>query len=126
METLKEIRKCKECGEKLLGRSDQQCCGDQCRANYNRRLRAEKSRLNPEGIAAIQKTILHNYNILWQLQSLGESVVEKATMCSMGFHFGYITNIVEKNGSIFYFCFNKGYIAIGNDVLIMDRSELID
>lgn len=124
METLAINRTCKACGEKLLGRSDKHCCDDQCRATYNRRLKDKASRLNPEGVAAIQRTIITNYKIMSQLIGIGDSLVQKGTMISMGFHFNYMTHLLDHKGSTFICCFDKGYMMIGEEVLIMNISSL--
>ena len=42
MEALQEIRKCQECGAKLIGRADQKFCDDMCRTAANNRRRAQE------------------------------------------------------------------------------------
>lgn len=124
MEALQEIRKCKECNAKLVGRTDQKYCDNMCRTSANNRRRFEEAKNKPECIASIQKTLLNNYRILTELKKRGQQF-SKLYLQDLGFSFRYMTSTVVHEGSRLYFCFNHGYVVNGDSIrLLMETVPL--
>lgn len=117
METLMEVRKCQECGAKLVGRADQKYCDAMCKTSANNRKRSEQLKNQPECIITIQKTLLNNYRILNDLRKRGEQF-SKLYLQDLGFSFRHMTGAIEQGNTILYYCFNQPYILL-NDRLIL-------
>lgn len=117
-------RACAECGGGLIGRADMKFCGDMCRSNYNNRLRMEAAKQTPAYIHDIQKALVTNHKILSKLWAWGRQVVSKHTLAEMGFNFALLTSFREESGVLCRYCFDIGYVTIGEEVLLLQNSEL--
>lgn len=105
-------RVCAECGGRLMGRVDQKFCSDQCRNTYNNRLNKDDSSL----MKNINNQLRKNRRILKELNPEGKAKVKKHTLQSRGFSFKYFTNVYKtKEGKVYYFCYEYGYLALDND-----------
>ena len=105
-------RYCLECGARLMGRIDQKFCSDQCRNTYNNRLNKDESAL----MKNINNRLRRNRRILKELNSNGKAKVKKQTLLARGFSFKYFTNLYKtKEGRIYYFCYEYGYLPLDND-----------
>ena len=105
-------RFCLECGTKLRGRIDQKFCSDQCRNTYNNRLNKDDTAV----MKNINNRLRKNRRILKELNPGGKAKVKKQTLLARGFSFKYFTNIYKtKEGKIYYFCYEYGYLPLGND-----------
>ena len=122
MEALTEIRKCKECGEKLLGRSDKKYCDDSCRSNANKGTRTQEAKKLPACVAVIQKALPNNYRILTYLNKRGKEF-SKMYFEDLGFDFSYVTATALSNGEKCYVCFNQVYTVLENKILLLPKSS---
>jgi hypothetical protein len=115
-----ESRKCRECGEKLLGRSDQKFCSDQCRNAYNNKQNSDANNF----VRNINNSLRRNRRILDALCS-GEKIrVSKEKLIQKGFSFTYFTHLYEtKNGSAYHFCYELGYLILNEDDVLIVRRE---
>jgi len=105
-------RYCLECGTKLHGRIDQKFCSDQCRNTYNNRMNKDETAV----MKNINNRLRKNRRILKELNPNGKAKVEKQTMLAKGFSFKYFTNVYKtKEGKIYYFCYEYGYLPLDND-----------
>jgi hypothetical protein len=120
METSLEIRTCKECGAKLVGRADQKFCGDMCRTSANNRRRAEDIKNMPNCILSIQKTLLNNYRILTELRKRGEQF-STMYLQDLGFSFRHLTSVTEQDGAIHYHCFNECYVITDQAMILINE-----
>ncbi len=113
-------RVCLECGTRLMGRIDQKFCNDQCRNTYNNRLNKDESAL----IKNINNQLRKNRRILRELNPDGKTKVKKQTLQAKGFSFKYFTNTYKtKEGKIYYFCYEYGYLPLDNDFYLLIISE---
>jgi len=126
METLEVIKKCENCGAKVIGRTDKRFCDNECRTEYNNQKTREKVKQMPECIARIQKTIINNYNILTTLKSRSEQFFSKMYLMELGFSFRYVTSAIEQEGTIWYFCFNQAYIITGDRIMLLAETEPVN
>jgi len=107
-----KTRKCPECNINIIGRSDKKFCSDQCRNNYNNDLRKDVLPI----IRDINKVLKKNRDILFSLNPKGKTKVSKLKLSSCGFNFVYYTNRYQtKNKNTYYFCYDQGYIDLGED-----------
>lgn len=121
METLMEVRKCQECGAKLVGRTDQKYCDQMCRTSANNRRRSEQLKSQPECIITIQKTLLNNYRILNDLRKRGEQF-SKLYLQDLGFSFRHMTSVIDQGGTILYYCFNQPYILSEEKLILFGET----
>jgi len=105
-------RVCRECGNRLMGRVDQKFCSDQCRNTYNNKVNKDETAF----MKNVGRQLKKNRRILKELNPQGKAKVKKHTLLSKGFSFKYFTNVYRtKEGKVYYFCFEYGYLALDND-----------
>jgi predicted nucleic acid-binding Zn ribbon protein len=123
--TASEARICLACGKPLKGRIDKKFCDDYCRNNYNNRQKAKGN--YSAYVRAINNTLLKNRKILESILPDGEETTKanRDKLQRMGFNFKYITHtFTNKSGSVYFYCYNYGYLPTGNDwYLIVKRKE---
>jgi len=113
-------RVCLECGTRLMGRIDQKFCNDQCRNTYNNRLNKDESSL----MKNINNRLRKNRRIMRELNPEGKTKVKKQTLLARGFSFKYFTNTyVTKEGKVYYFCYEYGYLELDNDFYLLIISD---
>lgn len=111
-----EDKKCLECGEKVIGRSDKKFCNDYCRNAYNNKLEVGNKSLVRNTNNALKK----NYKILCELNITGKTKVSKSTMEEQGFNFNLYTTIYEtKTGNKYYYCYDEGYLYLENNQILL-------
>jgi hypothetical protein len=115
-------RICLECGEELLGRVDQKFCSDQCRNTYNNRMNKDETNF----IRNVNYSLRKNRRILKELNPDGKSKIKKSTLVSRGFDFKHFTHVYKnKEGKIYYFCYEYGYLPIDHDYFALVRNKKI-
>ncbi|MEJ6982165.1 hypothetical protein WG906_16970 [Pedobacter sp. P351] len=113
-------RICLDCSEIIKGRADKKFCDDQCRSNYNNRLKVEKSDFEKEVNAVLRK----NRSILQQLNPDGKTKISREKLLSKGFSFHYITHIYQtQKGNTYRFCYEYGYLKLENDDFLLVKRE---
>ncbi|MCX6312209.1 MAG: hypothetical protein NT084_11310 [Bacteroidetes bacterium] len=107
-------RFCVDCGESLNGRADKKFCSDQCRNSHNNRLNSDDNNF----MRNVNNILRKNRRILADLTPDGKSTLHKEKISELGFHFGYFTHTyTTRKGTTYYFCYEYGYLPIGNDFL---------
>lgn len=115
-----EERICKKCGDKLKGRKDQKFCSDYCRNTFNNELNEDATNY----VRRINNILRKNRRILERLNPTGKVTVDAIRLAEEGFNFHYFTNIYEtKKGSVYYFCYEQGYIKIENNQYILVHKQ---
>lgn len=105
-------RVCLECGSPLMGRVDQKFCSDQCRNTYNNRMNKDENAY----MKNVNNRLRKNRRILKELNPDGKAKVKKQTLQARGFNFKFFTNVyTTKEGKVYYFCYEYGYLPIDND-----------
>lgn len=107
-----EKKLCRMCKEQLLGRRDKQFCSDYCRAqHYNNR----NNEIN-NYVRRVNYTIRKNRSILSQLNPKGKTKAHRMKLLDAGLNFDYYTNVYRtKAGKVYYFCYDQGYVDLGDD-----------
>ncbi|HVW94385.1 MAG TPA: hypothetical protein VHA56_00285 [Mucilaginibacter sp.] len=118
METSATTRTCKECGNKLLGRSDQKYCSDQCRTSGNNRIRNEHIHNSVDSRKAINYILINNHRILNNLRKKGFEF-SKMYLRDLGFNFRYLTAFEQKDESMINYCYDFGYIVQQDEVRLL-------
>ncbi len=115
-------RFCLECGAKLVGRVDKKFCSDQCRNNYNNKLNRDETAF----VTKVNRILRKNRRILKELNPNGKAKVTKDKLKLHGFEFKYFTNIYKtKEGKVYYFCYEYGYLPLGNDYFALVKNKEI-
>jgi hypothetical protein len=111
-----EEKVCAECGELLKGRQDKKFCSDQCRSAYNNRLNSDATNY----IRNVNNILRRNRRILAELNPGGKSRVPQDKLRSRGFDFTYFTSTYQtKDGSLYYYCYDQGYLPIENGYYLL-------
>ncbi len=111
---------CIECQESFIGRKDKKYCSDTCRTSYNNRINAISNTM----IKDINQILKKNRKILELLNPEGKAKVHKKVLLDKGFNLSYFTNIyTTKKGSIYYFCYDYGYLEIQGDYFSLVKRQ---
>ena len=107
-----EKNECLECGKPLIGRSDKRFCDDSCRnANYNKSNRSTSNYMRK-----VNRILSKNRLILEGLNPNETTKVSRKKLTTEGYNFDFYTNIYQtKNGKTYFFCYDHGYLDLGND-----------
>lgn len=89
----KVIRCCTYCGKELTGRSDKKFCDDGCRNNY----RYQWNKYNNEIVIKVNKSLLHNRNVLKSMIKSGKKMVKKQCLVDNDFNFNLMTGLHTTN-----------------------------
>ncbi len=100
---------CLDCGSPIKGRADKKFCDDQCRSDYNNRLKAASQ----VQVKKINLILQKNRKVLEKLNPDGKVKVTRARMEKEGFNFAYFTHFYDTlKGSSYKFCYEYGYLEL--------------
>ncbi len=113
-------RICLECSYKLTGRKDQKFCCDQCRNTFNNRINEDANNY----VRRVNHILRKNRRILEKCNPSGKVTVDGLRLAEEGFNFHYYTNVYEtKKGSIYFFCYDYGYLKLENDQYMLVQKQ---
>lgn len=115
-----DLKKCLECGEPIMGRSDKKFCSDYCRNAYN-------NKVNKDGKNLIRNTnnrLRKNYKILSELNSTGKTKTTRTKLNNQNFDFNLFTTIyTTKTGNVYYYIYDQGYLKLENDYYLLIKRD---
>jgi hypothetical protein len=107
---------CLECETKFTGRVDKKFCSDQCRVSHNNRLNSNENNY----VRNVNNALRKNRRILTELNTTGKTRLSGARLKEKGFDFQYFTNLYKtKEGTVYYYCYEQGYLPIENDFYLL-------
>lgn len=113
-------RLCLDCNAILNGRADKKFCDDQCRTNYNNRLRTEDNSFLKE----VNRILKKNRDILHTNNPEGKTKIKRALLVRKGFDFNYHTHTyATQKGATYIFCYEYGYLPLENEELLLVKRE---
>lgn len=113
---LSETRSCLECGTRIGGRLDKKYCSDLCRTSYNNRLNGVDTRY----VRHVNHILRKNRRILLTLNPGGKCRIPLQRLKTLGFDFAYFTSTyTTKDGACYYYCYEQGYLAMHNDIVLL-------
>ena len=117
-------RKCINCGETIIGRSDKKFCSDQCRYMFNNKIKRQNEKL----ILDINKTLRKNRKILKKFNPEGKTTIRTEYLVKLGFDFRYFTHTFKtKNNNEYRFCYEYGYLNLDDEkTLIVNWQPYMD
>ncbi|MBN2518885.1 MAG: hypothetical protein JXB17_00130, partial [Bacteroidales bacterium] len=72
----------------------------------------------------INNVLRKNRRILAELNPNGKIKIKREKLLTEGFNFNYFTNIYQaKNGNVYYFCYDYGYIAVENELFALVKKQ---
>lgn len=114
-------RFCLDCQSEVKGRADKKFCDDQCRNNYNNKLKAEDNSF----LRLVNKVLAKNRVLLRQENPSGKTKIKKELLSKKGFDFDYHTHLYKTNtGNTYVFCYEYGYLVLENDELLLVKREI--
>ena len=114
-------RLCLDCNAVVNGRADKKFCDDQCRTNYNNRLRTDDNSFLKE----VNRVLKKNRDILKNKNPAGKTKVKRDILIRKGFDFNYHTHTYStQKGTTYIFCYEYGYLPLeGDEILLVKREE---
>ncbi|WP_410222341.1 hypothetical protein [Pedobacter sp.] len=117
-----EQRLCLDCNTEIKGRSDKKFCDDQCRSNYNNKIRASDN----DFVKKINQILIKNRKILKDENPEGKAKINKDKLLKKGFNFNYYTHIYKtQTGNLYTFCYEFGFLHLNEDQLLIVKKEEI-
>ena len=114
------IKKCLECGEKVVGRIDKKFCSDYCRNTFNNKVNKESKNL----IRNTNNRLRKNYKILSELNTTGKTKTSRRKLFDRGFDFRHFTSIyTTKTGNTYYYVYDQGYLALENELYLLIKKD---
>jgi hypothetical protein len=113
---------CLYCSKEVRGRSDKKFCDDYCRNLFHNQVNAKTN----QNFRIINSILKKNRKILASfLESEAEfEKISKEKLLESGFQFKYFTHThTHKNGSVYYFCYDLGYLLLNNEWLLLVRER---
>lgn len=115
-----EKRVCPECGEPIIGRIDKVFCSDACRNLYHNREHGDVNNY----IRRVNRIIKKNRSIMAELNPDGKTKVHRNQLANRSFDFKHFTSIyTTKKGTVYYFCYEYGYLPLENDYFALVRRD---
>ena len=118
-----EKRTCPTCGRSIAGRLDKKFCDDSCRNTYNNKHYGHRNNY----IRRVNGILNKNRRLLESTLKAGEEIAKlpREKLGGSGYNFQYHTHqYMNKNGQVYYFCYEYGYLSLENDwLLIVKRKE---
>lgn len=112
---------CQNCGQNIHGRSDKKFCDDQCRTEFNNRLKSE-----PPYVRSVNSILKRNRSIIQKLMPTDASRVKinRYRLNEFGFNFMFYTHsYTTKSGTRFMFCYEYGYLQLDqNRMMLLKRN----
>lgn len=114
-------KKCLECKEPLLGRTDKKFCSDMCRNSFNNRLNSDSN----NHIRNINNVLRKNRRILQDIMMGADTAKStRNKMLEKGFNFTYHTSTyTTKKGATYIFCYDLGYLPLDNDYFFLVKRK---
>ena len=113
-------RLCLDCHTPLKGRADKKFCDDQCRSNYNNKLKMKEHGYTKK----INQILFHNRKILMEENPNGKTKVRKDQLLKKGFDFNYHTHIyTTQTANSYVFCYEFGYLLLENEEVLLVKRE---
>jgi DNA-directed RNA polymerase subunit M/transcription elongation factor TFIIS len=113
-------RFCLECNTLLIGRADKKFCDDQCRSNYNHRLKVDEHSF----VNSVNQILKKNRRILKTQNPSSKIKIKRDTLLSNGFDFNLHTSTyTTKKGNVYFFCYEYGYMHLENEEILLVKRE---
>lgn len=118
---MEEERKCPECDRIIFGRADKKFCSDLCRNAFNNRTNSAANNL----VRSVNRILKKNRRVMEALNPKGKTKVTRDALMSEGFDFNYHTSTyTTKEGKVYYFCYEYGYLALQDDFYVLVKREV--
>jgi hypothetical protein len=113
-------KKCLDCELVIKGRADKKFCDDQCRSNYNNKIKTD----HHAQVKAINQILLKNRKVLEKLNPEGTIKVPEAKLLQKGFNFKYLTHTyTTQKGDLYKFCYEFGYLKLEHDYYLLVKEK---
>lgn len=97
-------KKCLECGDTFIGRSDKKFCSDMCRNSYHNKYNGYRNAM----IRHVNHKLRKNRHILFELIRANNTEISKEDLTYSGFDWQFFTEETKLNQVINRFCYDYG------------------
>lgn len=112
---------CLDCQKPLIGRADKKFCDDQCRTNFNNRLKSKEDVV----IKQINQILKRNHHILKLANPDGKRKIKREALLQKGFDFIYHTHTYQtQKGHTYFFCYDEGYLPLEGEEVLLVHQEI--
>lgn len=115
----KDPRYCRECGDRIHGRSDKVFCSDYCRSIAYQNNNAESIKR----IRNINYILKRNRAILTRLYKEGVRNTSRTALAEAGLNLRYCTHHIHNDGSTQWFCYDSGFENAERDEVRIFRTD---
>lgn len=113
-------KKCLECGEPIIGRSDKKFCNDYCRNAFNNNINKDSKNL----IRNTNNKLRKNHKILSDQNPTGKTKLKRSKLTDLNFDFQLFTSIYKtKTGNLYFYVYDQGYLKLENDYLLLIKRD---
>ena len=103
-------RKCLNCQEEIIGRSDKKYCNDYCKSNFNYEQNKKKEN---SLFKQIDLQLKLNRRLLRDFNRAGKSTIRKEKLEAAGFNPNYFTHFWKNSkGLVYLFCYEYGFLKL--------------
>lgn len=113
-------KKCPECDNAVLGRSDKKFCSDACRNSMHNRLKQE----DIHAVRNVNQILIRNRKILFDVMDSRGQEVSLNYLRAKGFNFNFYTHQQEEpSGRSVIFCYDIGYRREASNLLALLKDD---
>jgi uncharacterized Zn ribbon protein len=116
-----ERKKCLECGEEFVGRSDKKFCSDSCRNTYNNKLNSDENNI----VRNTNNILRKNRRILKSIIPNGKvKTISKNRLLAEGYNTKHLTDFLKtKAGKVYFFCYEYGYTQLDENKVTVVKKD---
>lgn len=97
-------KKCLDCGDSIIGRSDKKFCSDMCRNAYHNKYNGYRNAL----IRHVNNKLRKNRKILFELEKSNKLYLSREELSITGFDWQYFTEERKSNEGTSRYCYDYG------------------
>ena len=103
-----EPKRCIQCGNIIIGRSDKKFCDSQCRYLHH----VSRRQLAEAPILQTNSALRKNRSILKTLCPKGKATVRKEVLVSMGYDFNTFSSAFATSRGVYYICYDYAFSPV--------------
>ncbi len=118
----KTIRKCKQCGMPITGRSNKEFCSVKCKSTYHWNLRKNTY----TAVIDINRILHRNRSILYELMRNRRTQIKinRRILDNKKFNYKYHTHLyINSKGKTYYYVYDYAWMSFSDDEVLIRKIE---